>query len=218
MRLTVALLLLLAAAPALAQGTTLSNGRTLCFGVSFDRGCDVMVQYELGYRAPVVGHGPRLRQRWEYDDNKWRDELFLGAGVMYARGPRDALGAVADVGTSGPFGTGSLGVRWAHQLRETARIDLTAGVLAKPMHRFDPVDSIARERRFASVGVFTDASLHVTNFFTLTARPELHLRSGRTNPSAALLVGGRAEGRTAVGLTIVLALLYELAAAAYGDS
>ena len=203
--------------PAMLAATTLGAqeaARPLCAGVSFDRGCRAMLQYEIGYRSPVVGHGPRLRPTVEFDDNEFEGQLFIGGGLMFRRSPADAVGVVADVGTSGAFGTFSLGARWAHHLRANSRLDLTAGLLAKPMHR---VDVDAGETKFTSVGAFGEATFHGTDYFSVGLRPEFHLPSSRSSPGAAVLAGGRFEGVTGLAATVLLAVLYGAAVAAWGN-
>lgn len=115
---TIAALAALAAllsAPAAAQERG-DSGRAVCFGVSFDRGCRLMVQYEAGYRVASAGRGPRLalaRPRPRRD----RSQLFVAGGMMWATSPATTLGAVYERGTGDEQGTHALGVRWGRQLR-----------------------------------------------------------------------------------------------------
>jgi hypothetical protein len=197
-------------APVAAQERA-DSGRAVCFGVSFDRGCRFMVQYEAGYRAAAAGRGPRLvlaRQRPRSD----RSQLFVAGGLMWATSPVTTLGAVYERGTGDEQGTQALGIRWGRQLRATNRIDLTAGVVLLPLVG----DSVVPSRAATSRGAFAELALHGGNALTLIVRDETYASRSHATSGNLLFAGARAEAAPAAILTLAAAALVGLAVAAAG--
>jgi hypothetical protein len=203
-RPTLLLLLLATAVPALAQ-----DARALCFGVSFDGGCRVMVQYEVGYRGRVLGREPSSSPGGPGESSRSRHEWFGGGGLMFPRGDDRALGVIYQVAAGRQLGQ-SLGVRYARAVDERIRLDLTGGVDAK---RLDVFSANGYEGTRDQPGVFIEAALHRSNFLTVLARDEAHGSYRGVTGGNALLLGGRLEripalGATALAAAFVVAVLY----------
>ena len=195
----------LASAPAVAQERP-DSGRPVCFGVSFDRGCRFMLQYEVGYRVAAAGRAPRLdraRPRPRSD----RSQILVGGGLIFSISPTTTLGAVYESGTGDGPGTRALGVRWGRQLRAENRLDLTGGVILFPLTG----DSVVPRHRDTSPGVFAEAALHGSNALTLVVRDELYARRSGASGGNLLFAGARAEATPAVVLTLATAALYAIA-------
>lgn len=169
-----------------------------CFGVSFDRGCFVMLQYEAGYRVAAAGRAPRFEHAYPRERSD-RSQLFLAGGIVFAISPTTTLGAIYDRGTGDGKGTESVGVRWGHQLRAQTRVDVTAGAVSFPLNG----DSVVPTRRATSYGAFTDVALHGSNLLTVVVRDELYPRRTDASSGNLVFVGARTEAVPAAVLTMV---------------
>lgn len=210
--LAVAALVALATAPAAAQESA-DSGRAVCFGVSFDRGCRLMLQYEVGYRGAAAGRAPRL-DRARPRDRSDRSQLFVAGGLMWATSPTTTLGATYDAGTGDEHGTRAVGVRWARQLRAESRIDLTAGAVFLPLVG----DSADPSHTVTSRGAFAEAALHGSNMATLVVRDELYAKRADAHGGNLVFVGARAEATPAAVLTLAAVALLGLAISATGPN
>lgn len=206
---TVTVLLLGLCAPALGAQST----RDVCFGVSFDRYCDVMVQYEVGYRFAVVGTVPRSAGADSPPAVRPLHGAFVAGGLMYSRSPGRAVGVMYEVGRVGRQMNYALGFRSARDLGRGARVDLTAGAIAK---RVATRVEAGQPRYGYSPGAFAEATWHGTNYFSLTVRDELQVRTAGLSSAHALMLGARVERGPAVVVTAAAGALFLLANRYYG--
>ena len=184
-----------------------------CFGVSFDRGCFAMLQYEVGYRAAAAGRAPRLdlaRSRPLTDQS----QLFVAGGLIFATSATTTLGAIYERGTGDEHGTQALGVRWGRQLRENSRLDVTAGAVFLPLIG----DSVPPSRTVTSRGAFAEVALHGSNVLTLIVRDEMYPRRAHASGGNLVFAGARAEATPAAIVTLTAAALLALALAATGPN
>ena len=195
--LAVAALAAIASAPVEAQEDAESRDGA-CFGVSFDRGCFAMLQYEGGYRVAAAGHAPRFEHAYPRK-RKDRSQLFLAGGIVFAVSPTTTLGAIYDRGTGDGRGTESVGVRWGRHLRAGSRVDLTAGAVSFPLNG----DSLAPSHRATSYGAFTEVALHGTNLLTVVVRDEMYPRRSDAAGGNLVFAGARAEAVPAAVLTLI---------------
>jgi hypothetical protein len=186
-----------ASAPLAAQDAAESRDGA-CFGVSFDRGCFAMLQYEGGYRVAAAGRAPRFEHAYPRE-RKDRSQLFLAGGIVFAVSPTTTLGAIYDRGTGDGRGTESVGVRWGRHLRAGSRVDVTAGAVSFPLNG----DSASPSHRATSYGAFTEVALHGTNLLTVVARDELYPRRADAASGNLVFVGARAEAMPAAVLTLI---------------
>ena len=187
------------------------GGVLRCFGIYLDRDCRWMLQYEVGYRAPIAGRAPRLidaRPRERSD----RRQLVVAGGLFKAISRRDALGLIYDSGTGDESGTRAIGVRWARGFAHETRIDVTAGATSFPLTG----DSLVINRLIRANGAFVETALHGSNMVTIVVRDEAYAGRRHAEGGNLLFVGARAEAVPAVVLTITGAVLYALALAATG--
>lgn len=187
------------------------SGRAVCFGVSFDRGCRLMLQYEVGYRVAAAGRAPRL-ERARPRPRSDRSQAFIGGGLMFAISPTTTLGAVYESGTGDDHGTRALGVRWGRQLRALNRLDLTGGVVLFPLTG----DSVVLSHRATSPGAFAEAALHGSDAVTLVVRDELYPRRSGASGGNLVFAGARAEATPAVILTLAAAAFVAVAVSLTG--
>lgn len=202
----------LAAAPLAAQDAP-ETREGACFGVSFDRGCFAMLQYEGGYRVAAAGRAPRLEQAYHRDRSD-RSQLFLAGGIVFAISPTTTLGVVYDRGTGDGAGTQSVGVRWGHQLRASSRIDLTAGPVFFPLTG----DSVVPSHDATSYGAFTEVALHGNNLATVVVRDEMYARRSDATGGNLVFVGARAEAVPAAVLTLIGVALIGIGTALTGPN
>lgn len=174
--------------------------RALCFGVSFDRGCRVMLQYEAGLRVRAVGDLPVGRGMWVASRSSV--DFFVGGGLMFPLAPGRALGVVYQAGTEGPVH--SLGARYARSLGGASRIDLTAGGTYLST---DVGGGSGPPHRGSSVGAFGEAALHANNYLTALAREETFFPTRDIAPRSRLLLGARLERGPAVVVSAAAAVL-----------
>jgi hypothetical protein len=186
-----------ASAPLAAQDVAESRDGA-CFGVSFDRGCFAMLQYEGGYRVAAAGRAPRFEHAYPRE-RKDRSQLFLAGGIVFAVSPTTTLGAIYDRGTGDGRGTESVGVRWGRHLRAGSRVDVTAGAVSFPLNG----DSASPSHRATSYGAFTEVALHGTNLLTVVARDELYPRRADAASGNLVFVGARAEAMPAAVLPLI---------------
>lgn len=197
--------IVLAAAPAAAQERA-DSGRAVCFGVSFDRGCRAMVQYEVGYLVVAAGEAPRLERARQRPRSDYSAAL-VGGGVMFRTAPATTLGIVYQARPGDWHGTRAIGVRWGRQLRATNRIDVTAGTVFFPLIG----DSVHLSRRGSSEGAFAEVALHGSNMLTLVVRDEAYPRSSGVSGGNLVFAGARAEALPAAIITLAGGLLVAVA-------
>lgn len=199
-----------------AQRDTITDtrrGAGRCFGTYVDRGCALMLQYEVGYRVPMAGRSPRLDAARPRDRSD-RSQLFIAGGLMIPVSSRDALGAVYDAGAGDEKGTRAIGVRWARGFAHETRIDLTIGATWLPLLG----DTVLARRRATANGAFMELALHGSNALTLVARDEAYRGSGGVKDGTLLFAGARAEAVPAAVLTMIGVVLTGIAVAATGPN
>ena len=207
---TLLALVVLASTPIAAQYGPDSRDAA-CFGVSFDRGCFAMLQYEVGYRVAAGGRAPRL-ERARPRDRSDRSQLFAAAGLMFASSTTTTLGAVYEAGTGDENGTRAIGIRWGRQLRAESRLDLTAGAVFLPLTG----DSIDPSHRVTTRGAFFEAALHGSNALTFVARDELYAPRAGVSSGNLVFAGARTEATPAALITLVAVALWGIAIGATG--
>jgi len=181
-----------------AAGADTGRGVLRCFGISIDRGCHVMLQYELGYRVAAAGRGPKLDAAKPRERSD-RSQLFVAGGVLVAASTHSAVGVVYDAGAGDKNGTRALGVRWARGFAHETRIDLTAGATWLPLVG----DSIRPTRSATARGAFVEVALHGSNALTLVARDEAYVGSGAVEGRNLVFAGARAEAIPAAVMTMI---------------
>lgn len=183
-----------------ARARARESSRPLCFGVSFNRGCRVMLQYEAGLRVRAVGDLPLERDGWQR--SRSRTDFFIGGGLMFPLAPGRAIGIVYQAGTEGPVH--SLGARYARSLGGASRLDLTAG----GTYLVSDVGGVnTMPHRATSVGVFGEAALHANNYLTALAREETFFPTSDMVTGSRLLVGARLERGPAAVVSVAAAVL-----------
>lgn len=191
-----ALLILAAARPVEAQ----QRAPRVCFGVSFDRGCRVMFQYEVGVRFAAFGGLPVGRDQAQFTSPS-RTDWFVGGGLMFPSGAGRAIGVVYQAGSEGPVH--SLGVRFARSLGRRSRLDLTAGgtFLQRSASSGGQLPSIR-----STGGVFGEAALHANDFLTALVREESFAPRTDLPARSRLMLGARLERTPAVVVSAAAAV------------
>lgn len=185
------------------------ESRPLCFGISFDRGCRVMIQYEAGGRVRAAGELPVGKEQRPYASSS-RYDSFIGAGLMFPRGPRSAVGIVYQAGTEGPVH--SLGVRYARSLGGRSRIDLTAGGAYIQRSLYSGGAPALR----STGAVFGEGALHASDYVTVLVREESFLPTRDIASRSRLMVGARLERGPAVVASAAAAALIGLVLLSFG--
>ncbi|NUO64876.1 MAG: hypothetical protein HOQ11_14300 [Gemmatimonadaceae bacterium] len=206
--LACALLCSVSAAGAQAPDSTRANSarasaaraRPLCFGVSFNRGCRVMLQYEAGLRVRAAGDLPLGRDAWTASHSA--TDFFVGGGLMFPLAPGRAVGVVYQAGTEGPVH--SLGARYARSLGGASRLDLTAG---GTWYSTDVGGVSTTPHRATSIGAFGEAALHANDYLTALAREETSFPTRDLPSRSRLLIGARLERGPALVASVAAVVL-----------
>ena len=169
-----------------------------CFGVSFDRGCFAMLQYEAGYRIAAAGRAPRFERAYRRE-RRDHSQLFLAGGIAFGVSPSTTLGMIYDRGTGDGAAARNRLACAGRLLGAASRVDLTAGAVSFPLNG----DSVVPSRRATSHGAFTEVALHGSNLLTVVARDELYPRRGDAASGNLVFVGARAEAVPAAVLTLI---------------
>ena len=193
-----------AASPRADDSTGANLGPGRCFGISFGRDCSIMLQYEAGYRFRAIGGSPGEPPPYARP-HRWRNQWYRSGGLLIPTGSGSAAGLLYESGSDGDLPTHAIGARWARQLREDVRVDVTAGVLWKPIPWYDGAAS--RSATATSTGGFAELTFHPTNLFSLSVRDEYHPSSSHASSGQAIYVGARAEAVPGLVVTAV-ALLF----------
>lgn len=193
----------LALAPPRVAPTAPASDGGWCFGVKLrqrDR-CTNFTILEIGARLRASGNTDHSTRDPAHAYPRLEDHGYFGLGLAHRVASRSALGIVGEYARGGGD-RGTIGVRFAQQLGEIPRLDLTAGALRVQAHQ----RGVTR-RRWAN-GTFVDAAVRASDLLVIQARLD-HIPGdgGVLKPANATYVGMRVEGGGAVKTTLVAAAI-----------
>lgn len=188
--------------PRLAPADPSPNGGW-CFGMKLRPrdACANFTLLEIGARLRASGKTDHSTRDPAHAYPVLEDHGYLALGVARRVAPRSAIGITGEYGRGGGDRL-ALGVRFAQQLGEVPRLDLTAGALRVQAHQRG-----VTKRRWAD-GTFVDAAVRASDLFVVQGRVErIPGDGGILKPATATYVGMRVEGGGAVRTTIVAAAI-----------
>ena len=182
---------------AAAAGTPPNGG--WCFGMKLRPRdpCSNFTLLEIGARLRASGKTDHSTRDPAHAYPVLEDHGYLALGLGHRVASRSAVGVIGEYARGGGDRL-AIGVRFAQQLGEVPRLDLSAGALRVEAHQRG-----VTKRRWAD-GTFADAAVRASDLFVVQGRVE-HIPGdgGILKPATATYVGMRVEGGGAVKTTIV---------------